>query len=291
MKTQILIAGILLGTLNAFGGVITHGGHAVDCQGKKLVILDYYDAALPTRANPAPALDVESMTAQQIENLIETRLKTASIFYADQYAEAKKTLGGTETWGLINLGRVGDSNEPYFLPPDCSLKQAAVRQGLNMYLDSVIGPALSPAQAEILRAHEVIYHLGNKATKIFTSEKVRTVIRQLVAKQPNYELLKQSIAALGGAMVGYQQLPLNSTYVDVNDPTFKVSLYRPILVDPDTKELNLIGQANVWLRCSAVNCSTRDAGTYEHVISNFSGSGEEFDLYSSKTTRRMKRVD
>ncbi|HUP57394.1 MAG TPA: hypothetical protein VM598_08080 [Bdellovibrionota bacterium] len=184
----LLAANLAWGQGNGSG----HGGNLVLCANKPAVILDYYHATLPSFGTPNPrVLDISRMSNRQVVDAFRERLKgTALLRKFDRAIEILKPI---DHWIVKELKDVGDSNEPYALPADCSRVQVAMREGDTMYVDPRQGPLLSPAQRGMLEVHEALYYVSGHRT----SEKVRNLIRALMVLDTPAADVERAVREIG----------------------------------------------------------------------------------------------
>jgi hypothetical protein len=181
----------------AYAGAESHGGQVVVCPGKETVMLDYYQATLPTEADGTPDLvDVSKMSADDVLALFQSRLETSTTGQGllwNNYSWALDLLGPTNTWLEGSLQSVADSDPAYALPPECTLQQVAIRQDSTMYIDPAVFHTLSPAQQAILRAHEALYYVASQLNGLDSSIEVRMVIRNLLLKNEDIVALSKTV--------------------------------------------------------------------------------------------------
>ncbi len=192
MKSIVLLLMVAILPWATQAGQESHGGSLVLCAGKEPVVLDYYHAALPTFGNPQPNLmKIEGMTIEQVIDAFRERIKNTGLLRP--LNEALRALSPVNHWPLKNLDEVLDSNEPYVLPANCKRIQGAVRQKRRVFLDTNFGRRLSASQLGVLAVHEALFYLS----KHKTSEKIRTVIRNIMVLDTPAERLVTSIRDLG----------------------------------------------------------------------------------------------
>ena len=195
----------------AGSGAESHGGQVVFCPGAAPVLLDYYQATLPTEAGGTPELtDISKMSAQDVLDLFKNRLAYSNLWYP--YFRALEVLGPVDSWLEGNLQSVPDSDPAYTLPPNCSLQQLAVRQDSTMYVDPKILAQISPAQQGLLMAHEALYYVAQQNGHD-SSVEVRMVIRNLLLKNENEVALSKSVHELGSTFFWWENFA-NHEYFD-----------------------------------------------------------------------------
>lgn len=164
MKYRMMLAGFGLTILlspaqSAWAGNSAHGGDVVFCQGKEPVVLDYYQAALPTVGGKKRRLvDMTGWSEKKTLEWVDTRLAQFSGFH-EILQNYVKFIGSIEDWTDTSLNDSGDSGEPYPLPKDCYKKRAAARQDNMIFGDGAVIGAISPAQRALLLVHERLYAL------------------------------------------------------------------------------------------------------------------------------------
>ncbi|MGZ3662774.1 MAG: hypothetical protein ACXVCK_21940, partial [Bdellovibrionota bacterium] len=195
MKTFFTLA-IALFSLPAFAGQESHGGNVLLCPGKEPVVLDYYNAMLPAPNDPAPNVEqIEGMSTQKVIRLLGNKLGSSSLGIA--FEEARYLIGNIDLWALAdNLVDVHDQNLEYPVPSGCTLKQAAVRQGTGVLIDSEVAKAISPAQLGILVVHELLFYMAAQNGQMDSSG-VRAAMRILMRKNVDYTGLDAISAGLG----------------------------------------------------------------------------------------------
>jgi hypothetical protein len=234
IQTVMAVVSFLL-SFYAYAGAESHGGQVVVCPGKETVMLDYYQATLPTEAEGVPELvDVSKMDSIDVLNLFKSRLINSDL--EEPYSRALGILGPVNTWLEGSLQSIQDSDPAYTLPPDCVLQQVAIRQGTTMYVDPAVLAEISPAQQGVLMAHEALYYIAEQ-NGLTSSVQVRMVIRNLLLKELNRVQLSVSVHALGSKFFWWESIA-NSSYYDLSKsgrlPDFSLA-YDPIL---DGENLN-----------------------------------------------------
>jgi hypothetical protein len=189
------------------GGDVGNGGNTVTCVGEPAVLLDYYQATLPTDREPSgPALiEVQSADPGAVLKTIRKRLGDASPLFAYRFEQALGKLGPLDTWLNTNLKDAGDSGEPFPLPKNCMRGQVAIRQQETMFKDPVEQSKLSSGQLDLLQAHEALYYLAEQKG-FSTSAPVRVLIRQLLDKEFSVESTKKAIRNMRGELFPYEAL-------------------------------------------------------------------------------------
>jgi hypothetical protein len=188
MKSSHLLIALSIASLSAapsFAGETgTHGGNTVSCRGKPTVLLDYYQAALPTTDGLQPTLiDVDGAKPGEVLDAISNRLKTAAPYFFPQYQAALNMLGPVSDWTATNLKDSHDAGEAFHLPKGCSKGQVAIRQENHMFADPVQLAKLSAGQQDLLRVHEALFYLASQKG-FATSAVVRTLIGELLDSHP-----------------------------------------------------------------------------------------------------------
>lgn len=202
MKTKIVIKSVVLGALAllpyvAHAGTEGHGGNAVICNGKSPVVLDYYNATLPTLGNVAPKLiDISQYSTQQVLDLADQQLRN-TIYMKKDLDSALAEIGPMNDWTSVSLNQVDDSLEPYTLPPGCKRQTAAVRQDpVLMYGDPAVINLMSPAQRGVLLLHEAIYLIAARRGQN-NSINVRTLVKAILEQNLSESTLASAIAGIG----------------------------------------------------------------------------------------------
>ncbi len=230
-KIQILMAfgGLLLGS-HAYAGAESHGGQVVVCPGKETVMLDYYQATLPTADGGVPVLaDISKMNSQDVIKFLSARIDPNGQL-ASQLSRAVELIGPVGTWLQGSLQAISDSDPAYTLPPNCSLQQVAIRQDTTMYVDPSVLQLLSPAQQGILFMHEALYYVASQVNNLDSSVEVRMVIRNLMAQTLDEVALSKSIHEMGSKNFWWEDFA-SKTYVsaDENHPVNLQLSYDPLL--------------------------------------------------------------
>jgi hypothetical protein len=212
-KILLLVSLLMLAHINAFaGGAESHGGQVVICPGKEPVMLDYYQATLPTQAEGKPDLvDISKMSSDDVLSLFKSRIENAGQLWGE-YDNALEVLGPIDTWLEGNLQFVSDSDPAYTLPQNCTLQQVAVRQDSTMYVDPTVLQQLSPAQQGILRAHEALYYVASQVNGRTSSIEVRMVIRNLLMKNIDIVALSKTVHEMGSNLFWWEDFANGLTY-------------------------------------------------------------------------------
>ncbi len=165
MKSRIVqsisIFGLLAFASQAQAGNEGHGGHGVQCLGKPTVTLDYYHASLPNIEGKQPHIYDPNLKPDDVFSFISNRLKLGSL--DSRFRFAWNEVGDIKTWKAASLKMINDHKILYTLPPDCKLLQAAVREDDVQYGVRATINLLTTGQQELLRAHEALYLLYQKA--------------------------------------------------------------------------------------------------------------------------------
>jgi len=181
-----------------------NGGNIIRCSGQLPVVLDFYNATIPTLGAPAPTLvDISQYTSDQVVDFFKFRF-TSFPYFQHQFEDALKAVGPMDTWLSANLKNTKDANETYHLPQGCSQEQAAVRQGTVMYGDPDIINSLVPAQKGLLLVHEALYYIGDTVLGLRTSEKIRSVVRETLKDNSSAVALRAAIYKIGGLVSPFQ---------------------------------------------------------------------------------------
>ena len=192
----LLALSFLFASLPALAGQESHGGNVLLCPGKEPVVLDYYNAMLPAPGNPNPRVeDLTGMKAQGVVVTLGRKLDGTAL--GEEYHRAFALIGNTDLWAVAdNLSDVHDQNLEYPIPSGCTLKQAAIRQGTGILIDSQVANTISPAQLGMLVVHEILFYIatGNGQTD---SSSVRNAVRALMRKDFPDEQLEAVITGLG----------------------------------------------------------------------------------------------
>jgi hypothetical protein len=195
-----------------FAGAESHGGQVVLCPSSTPIMLDYYQATLPTEAGGIPELvDISKMSAADVLALFKSRLSKSDLW--DRYDRALEILGPIDSWLEGDLQSVPDSDPAYTLPPDCSLQQVAVRQDSTMYVDPKILKELSPAQQGLLMAHEALYYVAQQ-NNLTSSVEVRMVVRNLLLENEDLVALSKAVHEMGSNFFWWE-LFANHPYYDL----------------------------------------------------------------------------
>ena len=206
IKLGFFLGALLLAPIS-FAGNEGHGGNAVMCAGQAPVVLDYYNATLPTvgGVGDPPLIDISKMTEDQVVDLFKQRLNIFPSFDI-QFAQALEIVGPISSWISANLKTASDANDPYYLPANCTLQQAAIRQGITMFGDPTVINSLSPAQQGVLRVHEALYYIGDTTIGLNTSENIRAVIRDNLETKNSIEKIRTDLYRIGGEVTPWQRL-------------------------------------------------------------------------------------
>jgi hypothetical protein len=256
----------LLGSLQAYAGAESHGGQAVVCPGKETVMLDYYQATLPTMAGGAPTLvDVSQMSSDDILKLFNDRININPNKYQEgqlsvQYARALELVGPVNTWLEGSLQSVSDSDPAYTLPPGCSLQQVAIRQDTTMYVDPSIFALLSPAQQGILVAHEALYYVASQIGNQDSSVPVRMVVRSLLMKDEDVVDFSKAVHEMGVQLFWWEDMASQTYYSEDSNHPFTLNFKYDSLLDGDAFEFNMqmpMGPANTAFVVGKGTCNSQ----------------------------------
>lgn len=196
----------------AQAGQETHGGDYVICKGRENVVLDYFQAQLPNFSGEAQLVDISQMSADQvIKYFIEKFSETLAYANFERYA---KTVGNYKKWVIVeNLVNQDDEDLP-FIPVDCTLSQAAVRQNGVVYISRKAIADLSPAQIGILAVHESLAEMFTKFDNtIYSSAHVRKIIGEMLNIQTDlvtiaevFDIYKKSSSHLCSEFTWYNHV-------------------------------------------------------------------------------------
>jgi len=220
---QVLLLSLLVLSHFAFAvdGREGHGGITVFCNGQPPVLLDYFNASLPTIDGPRPdLLPIEGLSEEETIALFNAKLdKLGFNDFRLQIEEALKKVGPINTWIASDLKQMDDSNQPYNLPPGCEPRTAAIRQKYNiMYGDPTVIKALSPAQRGVLRWHEAVYwkvNNGSWGNPDESSEGVRVFMREFLKSVSTKENLANEIRRVyGDPFTWLDLMPLNGVLLE-----------------------------------------------------------------------------
>jgi hypothetical protein len=170
-------------------------------------------------------LDLEKLSLNQAREVIQRSILKISPYLHAQYLRTLQEIGGLEMWSLADLKDVNDANEVYYLPKDCTMAQAAVRQNRTVYLDSSLYGSLTSGQLAVLEAHEVFYLMGEIEKQLVTSEKVREVLKHVLGLDLKRDFASRASASIGGHIYPSQALSFTAstgisgrvTYSSVSD--------------------------------------------------------------------------
>ncbi len=163
-----------------------NGGHLLQCEGKEPVLLDYFEATLPTLADDFNFINLKDF------NLIEyfTQLFTPFPNFKNQFTQALMIIGPPSSWIISDLKRTSDTNKAYYISEtkckNSKLQQVAIRQNHTVYVDRDLFNTLPEKQRQLLYIHEVLYYLGQKSNNINSSELIRQIIRQALQQKSDY---------------------------------------------------------------------------------------------------------
>ena len=192
---------LMFASVQAWGGIGAHGGLAVSCPSQPTVMLDYYNASLPTlNGGSRQLVDIASMTEAQVENLIRSRIAGTS--FEVKYPRISEKLGSFNDWIATDLRGIDDSAEPYSLPQACTKVVVAARQDDAMYIDPTAYSQLSAGQTGLLRAHEILYAIDGRDT----SKYVRMFMREALLARPNPQKLAAAALGLGAVPVNMSKM-------------------------------------------------------------------------------------
>jgi hypothetical protein len=243
MKNENIKIGLVLGSFLlssvSFAGNEAHGGNVVGCSGQTPVVLDYYNATLPTVGGTGdPALvDISNMTEDEVVNLFKQRFNIFPEFEI-QFQQALEIIGPIHSWISANLTNAGDANDPYNLPTTCTLQQAAIRQGITIFGDPAVIHSLSPAQQGVLRVHEALYYIGDITIGLETSENIRAVIRDNLEIGNTVEKIRTDLYRIGGKVTPWQDL-VNGNGNIYKEQSGSISAHLSITYDPSTASLKV----------------------------------------------------
>lgn len=168
------------------------GGESVYCKGSQPVVLDYFEANLPSNNSSENSLDwIKNKTFEEVDEYFIRSLYGYERL-ADALRKVQKKMGKFENWPQADVSNnhPNDAKLGYRLPKGCIRKLAAFRQDGIVYLDINVIKDLSPAQQAILKWHEILYEFSSKNY----SNSVRYVIRSLLNK--NFDQLPSLLSAL-----------------------------------------------------------------------------------------------
>lgn len=177
-KLLLLLVTFFMSVL-AQAGQETHGGDYVICKGKENVVLDYFQAQLPNFSGEAQLVDISHMNADQVIKYFIDKF-SETLAYAD-FERHAKTVGNYKKWVVVEeLVNQPDEDLP-FIPGDCVVSQAAVRQNGVVYISRAAIADLSPAQIGILAVHEALAEMFTKYDNAtYSSAHVRTIIGEFL---------------------------------------------------------------------------------------------------------------
>ena len=197
---KILFALSLLLSAPAFAdGQESHGGNLLLCPGKEPVVLDFYNALLPAPVNTQPELErLDGLDAGTVMQLFWNKLDGSAL--GEEFKSADHLIGDIGNWAIAdNLYDVNDRNLGYPIPGGCTLRQAAVRQGNGVLLDSETSRTISQTQLGMLILHEVLYYIATVHGQQDSSS-TRYAVRLLMHKDLSNEDLYAATNALGVSM-------------------------------------------------------------------------------------------
>lgn len=203
MKTTFIF---LIFILSFSASATPAGGDILICPGQPNQVLDYYYAALPGPLEPeATIIDVNSMQAQEVIDLVRTRL--ADSYFGFEFERVYREIGNLDLWMMTEgLSDVNDDGSLVKYPNGCTLGQGAAREAAAVYLDKYLIEGVPQGQIGVLALHEILYALA-KEKKQLTSVNVRPVIRVLLQK-------KFDAKALAGALKDMQWAYSAFTLID-----------------------------------------------------------------------------
>jgi hypothetical protein len=207
----VLLSGGVSGSY-AYAGNSAHGGDVVYCAAQPPVILDFYQAKLPTVGGHfRHIVDMTGWSKLETLRWVDHRLQQFVYFYQTYRARAQ-LVGDTSAWIDTNLNDAGDSGEPYPLPHDCTKKRAATRQDDLLFGDGEVIRSLSPAQEALLIVHERLYAMLPPpnpfgGTPEPTSVPVRKLMTEILDLDVDTEGLARAIAAYPKSFGQYDDDP------------------------------------------------------------------------------------
>ncbi len=154
-----------------------NGGHSLHCSDRAPVLLDYYEATLPTLRGDFQVMDFGGI---DLVTYFQMVFVPYDQFYY-QFKQALEVIGHPSTWINASIKKSFDTEHAYNIAqedcPDARIEQVALRQGEKVYLDREQYEALSKYQQELLYVHEVLYYIGWKFGNIQSSQVVRQIVR------------------------------------------------------------------------------------------------------------------
>lgn len=185
---MILVTVLLSAVVNA--GQETHGGDYILCPNRKTVVLDYFQAQLPTFTGDAQLVDISQMNADQVIQYFSNKFSETLLGF--EFKKYVKTVGDYKRWIVVEqLVEQSDENLP-FVPKDCEVKQGAVRQNGVVYISRDAMTQLSPDQIGVLAIHEALSeYLMKLKAPVFSSAHVRGVITELLKQETNHTSVAQ----------------------------------------------------------------------------------------------------
>lgn len=158
-----------------------NGGFVIECKNKPLMVLDYFEASLPTLDGTPTLLPLGENDLENSKTMIYTRLGNVNTFFG-QILGTYESILNTNNWIItdLDLGE-DDTNLPY---KECIKKsRVAHRQGKTVYVQKDLVSKLDKGQQFVLALHEFLYASSQKST----SEKTRHVIRELLKSEEEFD--------------------------------------------------------------------------------------------------------
>ena len=181
IKCLIMLTVLFHFNMAIAGQEVGNGGFVIECKNKPLMVLDYYEATLPTLNGTPTLLSLREDNLEHSKSIIYSRLSHLSTFYGQILGTYESVLN-TDNWIMadLDLGK-DDTNLPY---KDCIKKsRVARRQGKTVYVQKGLVSKLGKGQQFVLALHEFLYASSQKTT----SEKTRHVIRELLKSEEEYD--------------------------------------------------------------------------------------------------------
>lgn len=202
----------------AQAGQETHGGDYVVCPNRKTVVLDYFQAQLPTFSGDADIADISQMNADQVIQYFSNRFSETLLGYGfDRYV---RTIGDYKKWIVVDQLVDQDDEHLAFVPANCTIKQGAVRQHGIVYISRAAMAELSSDQIGVLAIHEALSEfLMQSSQDLFSSADVRSLITELLRQKMDYIRIAEIFSAyrLTSSYFCYGQFYTSST-TPVNPP-------------------------------------------------------------------------
>jgi hypothetical protein len=150
-------------------------------------ILDLFQYRLPSGFPPTERklIAVNGTFDQELSKVVN-RLKTIS----GLGAKLESTLAEipVQSWRQAEaVVEIDDSAEVFFLPPECLLVQAAVRQESQIFYDAYLWNRMDELNRLGLVVHELIYKIGADRSQS-TSEKARQIVGLVMSENELFEL-------------------------------------------------------------------------------------------------------